>query len=131
MNGRRCIANRIGQVESMSREMDALFSERLRKYWKSPASAKDDRTAQEAENEPTASLELVRRAIRDRYAGDDLFVLTVILDKAESLLNRLQSQGADPGLADEIIPAVHEVLNRLEDLLGAFEARNGIRSKSR
>jgi len=116
----------------MSREMDAFFSERLRKYWKSPAAVEDDRTLQEKEGtEPGAALESLRRSIKDHYSGDDLFALTVLLDELASLLNLLLPGGADPDSTDKIISEMHEALNRLEDLLESFELKNRIKSTSR
>lgn len=101
--------------------MDEFFSaDRLRKYWKSPAPAKEE-PREKGEDGLEGALESLRRSISERFSGDELFALGVLVDALASLLERL---GSPDSPADEIVPAVHETLNQIEDLLESFEVRD-------
>jgi hypothetical protein len=112
----------------MSKEIDELFSsERLRKNWKRPAPARDA-PRQKKEKGPGDALEFLRLSINNRFSGDDLFALNILVDELASLLDLLDNPDSS---AAQIAPAVHETLSQLEDLLESLELRDRTEPASR
>lgn len=100
----------------MSKELDAIFSaESLRKNWKSPKPAKEE-VREKKESGPGDALTYLRRSVKDRFSGDDLFALNLLLDELASQLGLLDNP--------EIVQAAHETLNLIEDLLESYEVRD-------
>ncbi len=99
----------------MANKIDDLFSpQRLRKRWKQiEESAKRAVDAKAGEAEDQNALKLFERMqclVKERFAGNDAAALNFFLEELRELLTQ-----------NDMSPAIHEVLNRIEDLVEAFE----------
>jgi len=111
----------------MPDKIDELFSpERLRKSWKK---TKDQTagliTGDKEGGSPFEIFERLRNLIQIKFSGDDASALSFLLDDLHAILTRMfpnvgESQNQAISKAD-IVPAFHDVLNRIEDLVDAFE----------
>jgi len=114
-------------VQAMPDKIDELFSpERLRKSWKK---TKDQVagpiTGDKEGGSPFEIFERLRNLIQIKFSGDDASALNFLLDDLHAILTRMfpnvgESQNQAISQAD-IVPAFHDVLNRIEDLVDAFE----------
>ena len=111
----------------MPTKIDELFSpERLRKNWQR---AQDPaRGSGRAGTEDQPPLEIFARLqllIRGRFSGDNAAVLDLLLEELHTLLIAAFPPGEEGKVSEEKegepIPAIHEVLNRIEDIVDAFE----------
>lgn len=102
----------------MANKIDDLFSpQRLRKRWKqieeSTKRAVDAKAGETAEAEDQNALKLFEHMqclVKERFAGNDAAALNFFLEELRELLTQ-----------NDMSPAIHEVLNRIEDLVEAFE----------
>lgn len=117
----------------MANKIDDLFSpERLRRNWrqieenaKRAIDAKADET-DEAEDQNVLKLfERMQCLVKERFAGNDAAALNLFLEELRELLTRMFLDAEKGANAQEekndMSPAIHEVLNRIEDLVEAFE----------
>jgi hypothetical protein len=111
----------------MSNKIDGLFApERLRRNWQKTKKRAGGPVS--AETEGKSPLEIFVRLqvlIKERFSGDDAGALNLLLEELHALLIPMfpvveKSQTPAENQA-EMIPAIHEVLNRIEDLVEAFE----------
>jgi hypothetical protein len=111
----------------MPTKIDEFFApERLRKNWQ--RSQKPSKGSEHVKTEAQSPLEVFSRLqslIRSRFSGDNLVVLNLFLDQLHTLLiTAFPSSGEDKAPEEnqaEPIPAIHELLNRIEDIVDAFE----------
>ena len=111
----------------MSNKIDDLFApEHLRRNWQKAKKRAGGPVS--AETEGKSPLEIFVRLqalIKERFSGDDAVALNLLLEELHILLIPLfptleKSQTPVENQA-EMIPAIHEVMNRIEDLVEAFE----------
>ena len=80
---------------------------------------------QQKVNPPLDILHHLQGLIKGRFSGDDAAVLNLLLEELHALLINVFPAAEDNQIpADnqaEMIPAIHDVLNRIEDLVEAFE----------
>jgi len=73
--------------------------------------------------------ELLQKLITERFSGDEAVVLNLILEELHlHLCTVFPADGKmepPPENKAARIPAIHEVLNRIEDLVDAFEIAGG------
>lgn len=111
----------------MATNLDDFFSpERLNRTWKRPAQSSEG--AEAAVSGPASFPEIlseVREAIHERFAGQDAEVLDHLIDALQYVLSGVFPKApgdiADRGPAADLLPAAHEALDRIEDLVEAFE----------
>ncbi|SEM09481.1 hypothetical protein SAMN04489760_10424 [Syntrophus gentianae] len=111
----------------MPKKIDDLFSpERLHRNWQKAGTREErppvpDRGGQSA----LEIFDELQRLVQQQFSGDDALALNLLLDELHALLTPASpADGTDQAPAEdqeERIPAIHEVLNRLEDLVEAFE----------
>jgi len=65
-------------------------------------------------NRPWRIYEHLQILIKGRFSGDDALALNLLLEELHAHLINGENQA-------ETVPAIHEVLNRIEDLVDAFE----------
>ncbi len=111
----------------MSKKIDDLFSpERLRKGWQKTKEKAGESVSTETEGKsPLEILERLRNLIQARFSGDDAAAFHFLLDDLQVLVVRMfpkAGEGPDQAASEaDMIPAVHDILNRIEDLVEAFE----------
>jgi len=114
----------------LANKIDDLFSpERLRKRWKQiEKTAKSPVGVKASEVEDQNALQLFHRLqnlITNRFQGDDFAVLNFLLQELQELIVRKFPEAErEPSVQEEkndMSPAIHDVLNRIEDLVEAFE----------
>jgi hypothetical protein len=111
----------------MPTKIDELFApERLRKNWQRTQKPSKDSGRRETEDQ--APLEIFVRLqslIRNRFSGDNLVVLNLLLDELHALLIAAFPTGGEGKAPEENpaepVPVIHELLNRIEDIVDAFE----------
>lgn len=111
----------------MPKKIDELFSpERLRKSWqKTKEQAGGLVTGERGGKSPLEIFEHLRNLIQAKFSGDDAAALNLLLDDVHATLIRMfpkagESMNQAESQAD-MIPAVYDILNRIEDLVEAFE----------
>jgi hypothetical protein len=111
----------------MPKKIDELFSpERLRKSWqKTKEQAGGLVTGERVGKSPLEIFEHLRNLVRAKFSGDDAAALNLLLDDVHTMLIRMfpkagESLNQAESQAD-MIPAVYDILNRIEDLVEAFE----------
>jgi hypothetical protein len=120
----------------MPNKMDDLFSpERLRTNWQKtkgraygPVSTDGDGDA------PLEIFKHLRDLIQKRFSGEDSVALNLLLDDLYALLEQIfpkieESEIPADSLMD-MLPAVHDTLNRIEDLAEAFEIADRNKKRS-
>ena len=114
----------------MASKIDDLFSpQRLRKQWKQiEKSAQRPVGVEVSEVEDQNALQFFHRLqnlINNRFQGDDVTALNFLLQELHELIVRKFPEAEKEPSAQEkkndMSPAIHEVLNRIEDLVEAFE----------
>lgn len=111
----------------MPKKIDELFSpERMRKSWQKTKERAGRPVRAEKEGEsPLEIYEHLRDIIHGSFSGEDLVALNLLMDDLYSLLKQIYPQAEGGPIpadsATDILPAVHESLNRIEDLVEAFE----------
>ena len=114
----------------MASKIDDLFSpQRLRKRWKQiEKSAKRPVGVEASEVEDQNASQLFHRLqnlINNRFQGDDVAALNLLLQELHELIVRKFPEAEKELSAQEekkdMSPAIHEVLNLIEDLVEAFE----------
>jgi hypothetical protein len=111
----------------MSKKIDDLFTpNRLRKLWQQTQTGAGMPEGVETEGgSPIEIYDRLRFFINERFSGDDVVALNQLLDDLHNLLVRLlPKEGEKPGSEEydaEAIPAAHELLSRIEDLVEVFE----------
>jgi len=117
----------------LANKIDDLFSpERLRRNWRqieeSAKRAIDAKAGETDEAEDQNALKLFEHMqclVKERFAGNDAAALNLFLEELRELLTRMVSDTEKGANAQEekndMSPAIHEVLNRIEDLVEAFE----------
>jgi hypothetical protein len=114
-------------VQAMPNKIDDLFApERLRRNWQKEKKRTGGPVS--AETEGKSPLEIFARLqvlIKERFSGDDAVALNLLLEELHALLIPLfptveKSQIPAENQA-EMTPFIHEVMNRIEDLVEAFE----------
>jgi hypothetical protein len=114
-------------VQAMPKKIDDLFSpERLRKSWQKTKERTGGPVRAEREEEsPLQIFERLRDLIQRNFSGEDSVALNLLLDDLYVLLERMYLKAEEsPIPADsltDMFPAVHDMLNRIEDLAEAFE----------
>ena len=111
----------------MPTKIDELFApERLRKNWQ--RAQKTSKGPDRAKTEDQSPMEIFARLqslIRSRFSGENLVVLNLLLDELHDLLIAAFPTGGDDKAPEENqaepMPAIHELLNRIEDIVDAFE----------
>ena len=111
----------------MPTKIDELFApERLRKNWQ--RTQKPSKDSGRVKTEDQAPLEIFARLqslVRNRFSGDNLVVLNLLLEELHALLVAAFPTGGEGETEEENqaepIPAIHEILNRIEDIVDAFE----------
>jgi hypothetical protein len=120
----------------MSNKIDELFAPgRLRQTWQRTGRRPDgDHGAENDYVSPHSILMRMEALCRDHYSGDDNAVFNLLLDELRVILNIvLPDKGEGRALSDrqtEAIAALHQVLNRIEDIWEAFEAADRNREPS-
>ncbi|MEN6375661.1 MAG: hypothetical protein ABFD75_12910 [Smithella sp.] len=110
----------------MSKQIDELFSpERLRKNWEKARSKKpDDNPEQKNKNTPISAFDALAVSLQERFYGENLAVLNLLLDSLYPVWELLFAEDAaknNPEMgAAEMISLAHELLNQIEDLSFAF-----------
>jgi len=111
----------------MPTKIDELFApERLRKNWKrtQKPTTGSDRVSKEGQS-PFGIFSRLQSLIRSRFSGDNAVVLNLLLEELHALLiAAFPTEGEDEGPEEnqaDPIPAIHEILNRIEDIVDAFE----------
>ncbi len=110
----------------MSKQIDELFSpERLRKNWeKAQSKESDENTVLKNKNTPTAAFDDLAVSLQERFYGENLAVLNLLLDSLHPVWESLFAEDAgknNPKIdAAEMILTAHELLNQIEDLSFAF-----------
>jgi hypothetical protein len=113
-------------VSAMSKKIDDLFApERLRKNWQQAKASTGRPADTETEGEtPITICGRLRTLIEERFSGDHAMVLNLLLDELQTLLaSMFPTAGERPEPAEdpaEMIPAAHEILYRIEDLVEVF-----------
>jgi hypothetical protein len=111
----------------MPTKIDELFApERLRKNWqRAKKTSKDTERVKVEEQAPLEIFVRLQSLIRSRFSGENLVVLNLLLDELHVLLVAAFPTGGEDEAPEENqadpIPAIHELLNRLEDIVDAFE----------
>lgn len=114
----------------MANKIDDLFSpQRLRPRWKQiKESAKRPVGVEASEVEDQNALQLfhqLQNLINNRFQGDDVTALNFLLQELHELIVRKFPEAEKESSAqkekNDIGPAIHEVLDRIEDLVEAFE----------
>lgn len=110
----------------MTTPLDDLFSpERLRKNWqRSTVPLADPTPAETAPAMPMALIHQLRDLIHDQFSAQDAAALNMMIDELEALMTRIFPDAATDGDTHpqpDAVPAAHEALNRIEDLVEAFE----------
>ena len=114
----------------MANKIDDLFSpQRLRKRWKQiEKSAKKPVGVEASESEDQNALQFFNRLqnlINNRFHGDDVTALNFLLEELRELIvSKFPEPEKEPSALKEkndIGPAIYEVLDRIEDLVEAFE----------
>ena len=111
----------------MPNKIDGLFSpDRLRKSWQKTKERTGGPVRAKREEEPPLQIfEHLRDLIQRNFSGEDSAALNLLLDDLYVLLERMYPKAEEsPIPADsltEMSPAVHDMLNRIEDLVEAFE----------
>jgi hypothetical protein len=119
----------------MSTKIDELFAPaRLRKNWQKIKERPEEQVENEKENKFPLDIFLHMQALtQESFSGDDVIVLNLLLDELHVLLIAVfPENGESPAPAEErakIIPAIYEVLNRIEDIWEAFEAAGRNRNR--
>jgi len=100
----------------MPNKIDELFApERLRRNWQKTNKSADRPVIAETEGKsPLEIYEHLQILIKGRFSGDDALALNLLLEELHAHLINGENQA-------ETVPAIHEVLNRIEDLVDAFE----------
>jgi len=111
----------------MPNKIDELFApERLRRNWQKTNKSADRPVIAETEGKsPLEIYEHLQILIKGRFSGDDALALNLLLEELHALLIPMfpiveKSQPPAENQA-KTIPAIHEALNRIEDLVDAFE----------
>jgi len=111
----------------MPTKIDELFApERLRKNWqRAQKTSKGPDRVKTEEQSPLEIFVRLQSLIRSRFSGDNLVVLNLLMDELHDfLIAAFPTSGEDktPGEDQaEPLPAIHELLNRIEDIVDAFE----------
>lgn len=111
----------------MPKKIDELFSpERLQKSWQKTKERAGGPVRTEKEGEsPLEIYEHLRDLIHGSFSGEDLVALNLLMDDLYSLLKQIYPNAEEsPVPADslpDMLPTVHDTLNRIEDLVEAFE----------
>jgi hypothetical protein len=111
----------------MPNKIDELFSpERLSRNWqKTEKRAAKPVFAEADDQSPLKIFEQLQTLVKRRFSGDDAEALNLLLEELQTLLVAAfppVEKGSTPAEnQEENLPAIHEVLNRLEDLVDAFE----------
>jgi hypothetical protein len=113
----------------MPNKIDELFApEHLRKNWQKTKKRDDGPAGAATESKsPLNIFALLQILVKGRFGGDDVAVLNLLLEDLQALLiSVFPPVGGNQTPAEnraEMIPAIHDVLNRLEDIIEAFEIR--------
>jgi hypothetical protein len=111
----------------MPNKIDELFApEQLRRNWQKTKKRAAMPVATEKEsNSPPDIFALLQILIKGRFFGDDAVVLNLLLEELHTLLiSVFPPIGDNQTPAEnqaEIIAAIQDVLNRIEDIIEAFE----------
>lgn len=111
----------------MPNKIDELFApERLRRNWQKTKKHADRPIIGETEGKsPLDIFEHLQILIRKHFSGNDVQALNPLLEELSALLltvfpaegqNQIPAENPEKSIA-----AIHEVLNRIEDLVDAFE----------
>jgi hypothetical protein len=119
----------------MTKKIDELFSpERLRRNWQKAKVHPEELAGSQTEaKSPQAIFARLQALIRDRFSGDDAVALNLLLEELQVLLDpvfpeagKSQTPATDQA---KMIPQLHEILNRIEDIVEAFEIGNSNRQR--
>ncbi|OPY12638.1 MAG: hypothetical protein A4E66_01075 [Syntrophus sp. PtaB.Bin001] len=110
----------------MPNKIDELFSpERIRRNWqKTEKRAEKPVFVEAADQSPLKIVEEVHTVVKRRFFGDEAEALHLLLEELQALLSAAfptAERSSTPEDQEENLSAIHEVLNRLEDLVDAFE----------
>jgi hypothetical protein len=111
----------------MPKKIDELFSpERLQKSWQKTKDRADGPVHTEKGGEtPLEIYDQLRELIQRSFLGEDLVALNLLMDDLYSLLKQIYPKAEESLVpADslpDMLPTVHDALNRIEDLVEAFE----------
>jgi hypothetical protein len=111
----------------MPKKIDELFSpERLRKGWQKTKERTGGPVRAEREGEsPLQIFEHLRDLIQRNFSGEDSVALNLLLDDLYVLLERTYPKAEESPIPTDSLtdmsPAIHDMLNRIEDLVEAFE----------
>jgi hypothetical protein len=114
-------------VQAMTDKLNDLFApERLRKSWQKTKSQAARLVNGERQGESLLDFfEHLRNLIQTKFSGDDADALDLLVEELHTLLMPMFPEvGKRTPPAEnqaEIISAIHDVLNRIEDLVDAFE----------
>ncbi len=102
--------------------IDELFSpERLRRNWqRSAKTVRQEGATEEVFSAPRQILRQIRILIEQQFNGDDLVVLNLMLEELQGLFG-LRGEATTAEEVAELDAAIHEIINKVEDLLEAFE----------
>lgn len=108
----------------MPKKIDELFSpERLQSNWQKVGERREKPPAMDVREEQSVPeiFDQLQRLIRQRFFGDDALALNLLLDELHALLMPAFPAGETDQAPVEGLTAIHELLNRIEDLVEAFE----------
>jgi len=107
----------------MPNKIDELFSpERMRQRWQ--RAPKPEGGSAAVKGEGPSALELFERLktlVSGRFSGDEAVVVNRMLEELHLHLCRVFPKDSKTEPRAEDIAALHETLNRIEDLLDAYE----------
>jgi hypothetical protein len=111
----------------MPKKIDELFSpERLQSNWQKVGERREKPPAMDVREQSVPEIfDQLQRLIQQRFFGEDALALNLLLDELHALLMpAFPAGGTDQAPVEgqeERITAIHELLNRIEDLVEAFE----------
>jgi hypothetical protein len=111
---------------AMPNKIDELFSpERMRRNWQKVEKRAERPILVGKEGQsPLKIVEELQSLVKRRFFGDEAEALNLLLEELQTLLSAAfptVERSSPPENPEENLPAIHEVLNRLEDLVDAFE----------
>ena len=110
--------------QALTNKIDQLLSpERLRGRWQRAEKKVAEPDGAEAEEHSALQIFVqLKRLIEERFQGDDVVALNLLLEGLEThLVQRFPETGEAPEDQEALDLAINETLNQIEDLVEAFQ----------